>query len=105
MVHGFRSRTRYHARGAGLAFAPAWGETRRSCIALSHLNGLLATEGGFEYPLTLLAVALFFVVRGGGPFSVDALVGRLRSGREPKQDAEREHRRAPIGAEPVRQAD
>jgi putative oxidoreductase len=41
-------------------------------------NGLFAQNGGWEYPLTLLLVALFFVARGGGPLSVDAMVRRRR---------------------------
>lgn len=36
-------------------------------------NGLLAKNNGFEYPLTLLLVSLFFMIKGGGPFSLDAL--------------------------------
>ncbi|HKN27374.1 MAG TPA: DoxX family protein [Roseiarcus sp.] len=42
-----------------------------------HLSiGFFWTEGGFEYPLFWGVVALFFVVRGGGRYSVDALMGR-----------------------------
>jgi len=41
-------------------------------------NGLFAKDGGFEYPLTILVAALFFVMRGGGPVSLDALVARSR---------------------------
>lgn len=42
-------------------------------------KGLLASNGGFEYPLTLLAVALFFITHGGGPHSLDALICRRKS--------------------------
>lgn len=43
-----------------------------------HLpNGLLASNNGFEYPLTLLATALFFIAAGAGPISVDAWLGRF----------------------------
>ena len=51
-----------------------------TAVFLVHLpNGLLAKDGGFEYPLILACVALFFVVRGGGPISVDHLIfGRTR---------------------------
>lgn len=41
-------------------------------------HGLLATDGGWEYPLTLLLVCFYFVVHGPGPLSVDAFVARAR---------------------------
>jgi putative oxidoreductase len=41
-------------------------------------NGLFAQGGGFEYPLTLLLVALFFMVHGAGPLSVDAMIASAR---------------------------
>lgn len=42
-----------------------------------HLRaGFFWTAGGFEYPLFWGLVALAYVLRGGGRFSVDALVGR-----------------------------
>jgi putative oxidoreductase len=42
-----------------------------------HLgNGFFWTQGGFEYPLLWGVVALSFVLRGGGRYSVDALIGR-----------------------------
>lgn len=48
-------------------------------IGYAHAgNGLLARNGGWEYPLTLLLVALYFVTRGAGPFSVDAWIARRR---------------------------
>ena len=41
-----------------------------------HLGiGFFWTAGGFEYPLFWGIVALSFVVRGGGRYSVDALIG------------------------------
>ena len=40
-------------------------------------NGLLASNKGFEYPLTLLCAALFFVASGAGPLSLDAWLGRF----------------------------
>lgn len=41
-----------------------------------HLgNGFFWTSGGFEYPLMWGIVALSFVVRGGGRFSLDARIG------------------------------
>lgn len=66
-------------------------------IALVHLgNGLFARNDGWEYPLTLAAVALYFVIRGAGPLSVDGLVRRARAAarREP-EPVERDRRRPP----------
>ena len=53
-------------------------------IAFVHYgNGLLAKDGGWEYPLTLLLVSLFFVTRGAGPISLDHLIfGRTREAKE-----------------------
>jgi putative oxidoreductase len=46
-------------------------------------NGLLAQNGGFEYPLVLAASALLFLVHGAGPISVDhAIFGRWGRHRE-----------------------
>jgi putative oxidoreductase len=42
-----------------------------------HLaNGYFWTNMGFEYPLMWAILALSFVVRGGGRYSVDAAIGR-----------------------------
>lgn len=42
-----------------------------------HLGkGFFWTSGGYEYPLMWGILALTFVVRGGGRFSVDARIGR-----------------------------
>lgn len=38
--------------------------------------GFFWTSGGFEYPLFWGLSALSFVIRGGGRYSVDALIGR-----------------------------
>ena len=38
--------------------------------------GFFWTSGGFEYPLFWGLVALAFVLRGGGRYSLDALLGR-----------------------------
>jgi putative oxidoreductase len=41
-----------------------------------HLpNGFFWTDGGFEYPLLWGLLALSFVVRGGGRYSLDAAIG------------------------------
>ena len=42
-------------------------------------NGLFAKNNGFEYPLTLFVVALYFIFRGGGPISLDALFCRKKT--------------------------
>jgi putative oxidoreductase len=43
----------------------------------THLpNGFFWTERGFEYPLMWGIAALFFLIRGGGPYSVDRAIGR-----------------------------
>lgn len=42
-----------------------------------HLGaGFFWTSGGYEYPLLWAIVALSFVVKGGGRYSVDAAIGR-----------------------------
>jgi putative oxidoreductase len=38
--------------------------------------GFFWTEGGYEYPLLWGILALSFVIRGGGRFALDALIGR-----------------------------
>ncbi len=44
---------------------------------LVHLpNGYFWNNGGFEYPIFWGIVALSFAVRGGGPYSLDARLGR-----------------------------
>jgi putative oxidoreductase len=42
-----------------------------------HLpNGFFWTNRGFEFPLMWGVAALFFLIRGGGPYSVDRVSGR-----------------------------
>jgi putative oxidoreductase len=56
-------------------------------IGYAHFgHGLLAKNGGWEYPLVLALVSLFFVTHGGGPASLDALFTRKR---EPARARER----------------
>lgn len=44
---------------------------------VAHMpNGFFWTDRGFEYPLMWGIAALFFVIRGGGPYSVDRAIGR-----------------------------
>jgi len=53
-------------------------------ILTVHLgHGLLAKNGGYEYPLVLLLVSGFFVVTGAGPWSVDALLQKRAERRPP----------------------
>ena len=42
-----------------------------------HLgNGFFWTGGGWEYPVLWAIIALMFVLRGGGQYSLDRLIGR-----------------------------
>ena len=42
-----------------------------------HLRaGFFWTDGGYEYPLFWGVVALSYVIRGGGAYSLDARIGR-----------------------------
>jgi len=43
-------------------------------------NGVWVTAGGYEYNLTLIAACLSLAASGPGPFSVDGLIGKQRSG-------------------------
>lgn len=50
-----------------------------SAIVFVHRgSGPFASNGGWEYPLVLLAVSLYFMTRGPGPLSIDALLRRQR---------------------------
>jgi putative oxidoreductase len=47
-------------------------------VAVLHVHlgaGLFWTNGGYEYPLFWGIVALAFAIRGGGRYSLDALIG------------------------------
>jgi putative oxidoreductase len=86
-----------------------------TAIVTVHLgNGLFAQNGGWEYPLTLLSVALFYLLRGPGPFSIDATISsrgrgeRLRA--QPVLLVERPvpepaAHPTPTGSQPVRRRD
>lgn len=39
-------------------------------------KGFYAGQGGYEFALTLGAVAFLIAIRGGGPYSVDARIGK-----------------------------
>lgn len=53
--------------------------TMAVAIGYAHFgHGILAKNGGWEYPLVLALVSLFFVTHGGGPASLDAWFMRNR---------------------------
>jgi putative oxidoreductase len=65
-------------------------------IAKVHAgNGLFAQNGGWELPLVIGLVALYFVARGGGRYSLDALIARRWRERRVRG------RTAPVAGEPV----
>jgi putative oxidoreductase len=47
-----------------------------TAVAYHWPRGVNWIEGGFEYPLLWALVVLHFLVRGSGPYSVDALLVR-----------------------------
>jgi putative oxidoreductase len=72
--------TRFAALGAMCSMAVA--------IGYAHIgHGLLAKNGGWEYPLVLALVALYFVTHGAGPASVDGLIERKRRSRPQPRSA------------------
>lgn len=59
----------------------ALGTWSAMAVAIGYVHfghGLLAKNGGWEYPLVLALVSLFFVTHGGGSVSLDALFSRRR---------------------------
>jgi putative oxidoreductase len=60
------------------------------CVMLTAIwfvhfgKGLFAQSGGWEYPLTLLLVSLYFVARGAGVISIDHAIWRARARRRPR---------------------
>jgi putative oxidoreductase len=59
-------------RPAAVAIAAFLG----SAVVFHSANGFFWTGGGFEYPLLWTVCALYFAVRGGGHYSVDAQLGK-----------------------------
>ena len=61
----------------GLGFLTRVGAFFIACVMLTAIagihwpNGLFAANRGYEYPLTLLAIALTLLITGGGQVSVD----------------------------------
>ena len=45
-------------------------------VKFTSAKGFFWTNGGFEFPLLIGLCALFFLIRGGGPLSLDRTVGR-----------------------------
>jgi putative oxidoreductase len=59
----------------------ALGTLSSMAVAIGYVHfghGLLAKNGGWEYPALLALVSLFFVTHGAGPASLDALFSRRR---------------------------
>lgn len=47
-----------------------------AAVSFHAPNGFYWNELGFEYPLFWSIVVFHFLVRGGGPWSLDAMIGR-----------------------------
>jgi len=47
-----------------------------NAVWFTSAKGFFWTAGGMEFSLLLLAVALVFLVRGGGEYSIDAKMGK-----------------------------
>ncbi len=63
------------------AAALAIAGSMTTAILFTHLkNGLFGKDGGFEYPLTMLATVLFLAMHGPGPWSVDGMRRRKATG-------------------------
>ncbi len=45
-------------------------------VRFTSAKGFFWTAGGSEYPLLIGACALFFLIRGSGPCSLDRMIGR-----------------------------
>jgi len=70
----------------------ALGTLSSMAVAIGYVHfghGLLAKNGGWEYPLVLALVSLYFVTHGAGPFSVDAWFTRRHE--RPRYRTERVH--------------
>ncbi|MBX7148767.1 DoxX family protein [bacterium] len=54
----------------------AFGVFATMFVAVSQVhfkNGLLSSNNGYEYPMTLMWIAFFFIMNGAGKYSLDAL--------------------------------
>ncbi|MCC6890450.1 MAG: hypothetical protein IT536_18140 [Hyphomicrobiales bacterium] len=45
-------------------------------VKFTSAKGFFWSNGGFEFPLLIGVCALFFLIRGGGSWSVDRMIGR-----------------------------
>ena len=45
-------------------------------LQFTSAKGFFWSAGGYEYPLLIGICALFFLIRGGGPCSLDRMIGR-----------------------------
>jgi putative oxidoreductase len=66
-----------------LARVAAFGTLSVMVVAIGFVHfghGLLAQKGGWEYPLVLGLVSLFFITHGPGPVSLDAWFSHRRRG-------------------------
>ena len=65
----------------GLGFLTRVGAFFIGCVMLTAItgvhwpNGLFSANRGYEYPMTLLAMALMLLISGGGQVSVDRALG------------------------------
>lgn len=62
----------------------AFGTLCAMAVAIHYVHaghGLLAQNGGWEYPLMLALLSLFFITHGAGPASLDALLSHQRAPR------------------------
>jgi len=65
------------ALGLGTRIAAGFIAGFLAVAVVQHSSaGFFWNDGGFEYPLLWSLVALGFVIRGGGRYSVDAAIGR-----------------------------
>jgi putative oxidoreductase len=68
------------ALALGLLTRPAaalvFGLMAVAVVKVHLANGYFWTDGGFEYPLLWAILALSYVVKGGGKYSLDAKIGR-----------------------------
>ena len=55
---------------------PFWMKSENPTLLLASGGSFFWTEGGWEYPVLWTIIALMFVVRGGGQYSLDRLIGR-----------------------------
>jgi putative oxidoreductase len=58
-------------------FAAALAIEMLVALLVVHLSkGYAASGGGYEYVLLIGAACFFIAIRGGGPYSVDAMIGK-----------------------------